>query len=284
MTSVGARSRLRSQPRRANGLAAASRLASFSDGGGDRLRAGGARAASRAAARGPIGPHRRETGAHGCEGPAGPLPRAVRAGRERWRGGLRRGAHQGVARAGERAQGRDRRTRVATDSEQRSRARCRPRAALSPDPHPCSHIAARFCQRVNDLRRVESTSIDPGLKSWRPTACRSPAVVVGGQALATGRELRQKSGRVEAVVERPPEAATHGRRSERLSGVIALIVRCFTIPKVGCFPFRLMGEHQRKADGRHVLSPEFKGETVQRIPSPVRRIRKRRIGPKTHGL
>src|SRR5947209_12355960 len=48
MTSVGARSRLRSQPRRANGLAAASRLASFSDGGGDRLRAGGARAASRA--------------------------------------------------------------------------------------------------------------------------------------------------------------------------------------------------------------------------------------------
>src|SRR5947209_15785827 len=32
MTSVGARSRLRSQPRRANGLAAASRLASFSDG------------------------------------------------------------------------------------------------------------------------------------------------------------------------------------------------------------------------------------------------------------
>src|SRR5947209_18758969 len=32
MTSAGARSRLRSQPRRANGLAAASRLASFSDG------------------------------------------------------------------------------------------------------------------------------------------------------------------------------------------------------------------------------------------------------------
>jgi len=53
---------------------------------------------------------------------------------------------------------------------------------------------------------------------------------------------------------------------------------------MGCFAFRLMGEHRRKTDGRHVLSTEFKGETVPRIPSSVRRIRKRRIGPKTHGL
>src|SRR5437899_2856742 len=50
--------------------------------------------------------------------------------------------HQGVARAGERAQGRDRRTRVATDSEQRSRARCRPRAALSPDPRALFPLTA----------------------------------------------------------------------------------------------------------------------------------------------
>src|SRR2546428_12779548 len=40
MTSAGARSRLRSQPRRANGLAAASRLASFSDGVRNDLGAG----------------------------------------------------------------------------------------------------------------------------------------------------------------------------------------------------------------------------------------------------
>jgi hypothetical protein len=44
--------------------------------------------------------------------------------------------------------------------------------------------------------------------------------------------------------------STHARRSERLSGVIALIVRRFTIPK------------------------------VQRIPSPVRGIRKRRNRPR----
>jgi hypothetical protein len=27
------------------------------------------------------------------------------------------------------------------------------------DSNPCSRIAARFCQRINDLRRVESTRI-----------------------------------------------------------------------------------------------------------------------------
>jgi hypothetical protein len=73
----------------------------------------------------------------------------------------------------------------------------------------------------------------------------------------------------------------HARRSERLSGVITLIVRRFTTPKaVGCFAFRLMGEHRRKADGRRVFKTEFKRKTVQRIPSPVRRIRKHRSHPR----
>src|SRR5438309_9464534 len=33
--------------------------------------------------------------------------------------------------------------------------------------NPCSRTAARFCQRINDLRRVESTSTRKGLKSLR---------------------------------------------------------------------------------------------------------------------
>ena len=33
------------------------------------------------------------------------------------------------------------------------------------DSNPCSHAAARFCQRINHLRRVESTSIGRGRKS-----------------------------------------------------------------------------------------------------------------------
>jgi alpha/beta hydrolase family protein len=34
------------------------------------------------------------------------------------------------------------------------------------DSNPCSSIAARFCQRINELRRVESTTIGRGQKSW----------------------------------------------------------------------------------------------------------------------
>ncbi len=46
------------------------------------------------------------------------------------------------------------------------------------DSNPCSHAAARFCQRIIVLRPVESTSIDPGWKPGRPTkvaACYDPA-------------------------------------------------------------------------------------------------------------
>ncbi len=32
--------------------------------------------------------------------------------------------------------------------------------------NPCFHIAARFCQRIKDLRRVESTSMGRGQKSY----------------------------------------------------------------------------------------------------------------------
>src|SRR2546426_2597332 len=36
------------------------------------------------------------------------------------------------------------------------------------DSNTCFHIAARFCQRIKDLRRVESTSIGRGQKSCDP--------------------------------------------------------------------------------------------------------------------
>jgi DNA invertase Pin-like site-specific DNA recombinase len=43
------------------------------------------------------------------------------------------------------------------------------------DSNPCSHTAARFCQRINDLRRVESTRIGRGRKlcEHRPRAVRN---------------------------------------------------------------------------------------------------------------
>jgi len=33
------------------------------------------------------------------------------------------------------------------------------------DSNPCAHIAARFCQHIEDLRHVELTSIATGSKS-----------------------------------------------------------------------------------------------------------------------
>jgi hypothetical protein len=36
-------------------------------------------------------------------------------------------------------------------------------------PNPCSHIAARFCQRISHLRRVESTAFGGDGNSEAPS-------------------------------------------------------------------------------------------------------------------
>src|SRR5438552_19011325 len=50
------------------------------------------------------------------------------------------------------------------------------------DSNPSSHIAARFCQRINDLRRVESTTTAGGRKPSRP-------LVAGGMPSSSPRNL-----------------------------------------------------------------------------------------------
>src|SRR5215470_11259434 len=50
------------------------------------------------------------------------------------------------------------------------------------DSNPCFHIAARFCQRINDLGRVESTSIGRGQQS-------SPRAKLSG-ATRSSRKVR----------------------------------------------------------------------------------------------
>ena len=56
------------------------------------------------------------------------------------------------------------------------------------DSNPCSHTAARFCQRINDLRRVESTTTAGGRKPSRP--------LVAGGAMSRRQQVRLLSNSV----------------------------------------------------------------------------------------